>query len=345
MELIVPATEMYLSSDGKYYVSRTITVNKNAAAGTYKVDLVGAPTGAEVYTNGNYFLVKVPVSSVNSSTSFTVNVTTTGSINEALVYKPANTAHQNLVGLFPKTVTLTRSTKLTLTKAPEPTGKLMVSKIASDTGKALKGATLVVKNSKGIVVDEWVSDGSVHVIEGLDYGTYTLTEKYAPDGYVLSNETITFTLSEKNPIVSKVMYNSAKEVTKVSISKQDITNGKELPGARLVVKDSKGNVVDEWISGTTPHLIEGLNANEKYTLTETIAPDGYILSEETVEFTVSEDGSMTKIVMYNKPETPTEIVVNVPKTSSFKNSAFSLIGILGIGLGSLVIFKKLKDNE
>ncbi len=34
--------------------------------------------------------------------------------------------------------------------------------------------------------------------------------------------------------------------------------GEELPGAKLKVSDSEGNVVDEWTSGSTPHIIKEL---------------------------------------------------------------------------------------
>ena len=194
----------------------------------------------------------------------------------------------------------------------------------------------------GKIIDESISDDSFHITTNLALGTYTLTETLAPEGYVLNEETVKFTITEDKLETTAVMYNSLKEVTKVKISKQDITNGQELPGAHLVIKDSKGNVVEEWISGTEPHMIEGLKAGEKYTLTETIAPDGYVLNEETIEFTVNEDGSVSTVIMYNAPS---EVITEVPATSSFKNSAYSLMGLLGIGFGSLVIYKKTKENE
>ena len=45
---------------------------------------------------------------------------------------------------------------------------------------------------------------------------------------------------------------------KVSVSKQDITDHKELEGAKLQVKDLSGNIIDEWISGKEPHMIQNL---------------------------------------------------------------------------------------
>lgn len=76
----------------------------------------------------------------------------------------------------------------------------------------------------------------------------------------------------------------------VKISKTDVTQEKEVPGATLVLKDVKGNVVESWVSTTTPHKVvlkEGV-----YSLTETIAPEGYKLSTTTIEFKLDENGKL-----------------------------------------------------
>ena len=94
--------------------------------------------------------------------------------------------------------------------------------------------------------------------------------------------------------------------------KLDLATGEELPGASLELKTSDGRLVDSWISGKTPHLVEGkLTAGENYILTEISAPDGYELAE-SISFTVPENGNFVKIEMTDRrkppeePETPTE---------------------------------------
>lgn len=72
------------------------------------------------------------------------------------------------------------------------------------------------------------------------------------------------------------------EVTKVTISKKDITNGEEIPGAHLVIKNEQDEIVEEWTSTEEPHYIEKLPIG-KYTLTEITAPDDYEVAE-TIEF-------------------------------------------------------------
>ena len=78
-------------------------------------------------------------------------------------------------------------------------------------------------------------------------------------------------------------------------------------------------------------LLKWLLNEGKYSLTETIAPEGYALSTETVTFTVNEDGTTEpkNIVMQNK-------YIEVPKTAldtpQVLMVAFTAFAILGIGL-------------
>ena len=78
--------------------------------------------------------------------------------------------------------------------------------------------------------------------------------------------------------------------TSVDISKQDITNGKELPGAQLEIRDADGNLVEGWTSGKVPHTVRGLELEKEYTLTEKRAPDGYTEAESIV-FKLVQEGT------------------------------------------------------
>ena len=246
--------------------------------------------------------------------------------------------------------------KIVMYNSPIPkTGTAVISKQDANTHETLVGATLVIKDSNGKIIDEWTSAKESHKVENLEIGTYTLSETSAPKGYILSNETITFIVNEEGKITdtngkelsSIIMYNEKEEIpTQVKISKQDITNGKEVPGAHLVIKDESGNVVAEWVSGTTPHYIDTLKPGT-YTLTETIAPDGYILSNETISFTVKDDGSVTTVIMYNQPEdtpiqdTPKGEVIEVENTASYKDIKTSLMGLITFVIGFRVIVNSI----
>ena len=183
-----------------------------------------------------------------------------------------------------------------------PIPETEISKVDITNGKELAGAHLVVRNSKKEIVEEWTSTKEVHKIK-LNPGTYTLEETIAPKGYVLSKEVITFIVKNDGTVTKVAMENAPVE--KTLISKVDATNSKELPGAHLVIRNSKEEIVEEWTSTENVHAVK-LNPGT-YTLEETIAPEGYILSTEKITFTVKNDGSVTKVTMKNSPIPETEI--------------------------------------
>ena len=160
-------------------------------------------------------------------------------------------------------------------------------------------------------------------LENVPDGKYFLTEDAAPNGYTVvtafsfevkggkvitaSREDGSITIKEDENIIS---VNDKR--TEVSISKVDAANDEELPGATLTLtnKDLTAeqwqkiafenfNLSNEnvdltltedgngvyWVSGVEPTNIVGLPAGT-YTLTETVAPDGYAYSED-ITFTLS----------------------------------------------------------
>ena len=334
-----------LDSNGEYYVSSKITVT--SSTNDYAATLQNAPTGSKIEKSGNTMYIKVPASEVSETTKVTFEVSNSKDVYVSYYYNPSNSKYQVMTATYKETKTAKANGSLTIEK--EKPG-ITISKQDITSQEELAGAHLTIKDSEGNEVVSWVSSTKKYLIKGLAAGTYTLTETIAPEGYVLSSETITFKVDEKgnlfdkdgNSISQVVMYNQ-KENTPggVSISKQDITNGKELPGATLVVKDYDGNVIDTWVSTDKPHIIENLKAGI-YTLTETIAPEGYILSTETITFTVKDDGSITKVVMYNSPNTKD---IPVENTASFKTITSSLIGTLIVIVGAVILIKTYKKNK
>ena len=228
-------------------------------------------------------------------------------------------------------------------------------------GEELIGADMQLENADGEIIDEWISDGTNHIVTELPAGDYTLKEIAAPDGYVIAtdiefevfadgtikirNVDSTAISEDGNPLIVMV-----DDTTKVKISKRDITTDKELPGATLQIIDEDGNVVEEWVSADEAHLVEGkLIAGKEYTLRETIAPDGYEIANE-IRFTVNEDGSVTEVVMYDEHtpdlETPPTVIIDIPHTGvSADNSAeLYLVATAVIMVFGMVIYKK-NDKE
>ena len=203
------------------------------------------------------------------------------------------------------------------------------------TGAEVIGASLAVADTDGNVIDSWISDGSRHWIGGLEEGViYTLTETGAPDGYAYA-ESIRFTwrdgavwivdsddsltavaddtivmyderiVETTTTTIDTTVQTTTQVVTyDIHISKQEILDGvetgKEVPGASLELCDENGTLIDAWISGEEPHEIRGLTEGILYTLTETLAPEGYEIAE-SISFIITdgnvflvEDGTHTQ---------------------------------------------------
>ena len=221
-------------------------------------------------------------------------------------------------------------------------------------GSELAGAEMQLVDENGEVIDEWVSDGTNHVVTELPVGKYTLKETAAPDGYIIATDISFEVFADGSVIVENVDATAATEdghplivmvddTTKVEISKLDITNDEELVGATLQIIDENGEVIEEWVSTNEPHYIEAkLIAGKTYTLTETAAPDGYTIAN-SIDFTVNEDGTVNTVVMYDEPipdtpDTPTgDTTSRLPRILMI---AAGLVMLLIAGMG-----RKKKDES
>ncbi len=218
-------------------------------------------------------------------------------------------------------------------------------------GEELSGAQMQLVSEHGDVVGEWTSDGTDHVISHISAGSYTLKELAAPDGYCIASD-IAFSVDEYGIVTVDGVQAEAftddgtpllimtDDTTKVQISKQDVSTGQELPGAKLQILDMDGNLVEEWISTNEPHCIEAvLISGVSYLLREITAPDGYALAED-VKFTVNADGSLTEVIMKDAP-VPVITTPGTPPTGDPGRDplgyALVLAGVIGC---MLAIFKK-----
>ena len=242
--------------------------------------------------------------------------------------------------------------KLTAIDARQPHGKLTVKKSIETADNA--DTTLIDRNTvTKIVFTLSVKDDIVSAVDGttlykagdvygkyspdangtftvnnLPLGNYVLKETYAPDGVVLdkSEKNVTIKQSDETEIECAVEYSFTNKTTKVELSKKAATGDDELPGATLVVTDKDGNTIDEWVSGTTTHIIEGLTAGETYTMTETITPVdengnslGYVKAS-SVDFTVNEDGTVSTVTMIDKVVTVSKVDVGGKEVPGAKMS-------------------------
>ena len=134
-------------------------------------------------------------------------------------------------------------------------------------------------------------------------GRYRIVEITAPAGYLLDSTPmeVSFTYEGQQIAWQVVDATNTNLRTTVDISKQDITNSKELSGAKLEIRDADGNLVEGWTSGKTPHTVRGLELEKEYTLTETRAPDGYAEAESIV-FKLVQEGNEQSNIVYVKSD-------------------------------------------
>ena len=173
-----------------------------------------------------------------------------------------------------------------------------------EEGDPFAGNELAIVDADGNIIEQWTSTEEAHDVYGLIGGaTYTLKEISPADGYTVAKE-ITFTVP--TTLHEPITITMSNEPTEMLFSKVDATGKTELPGATLqVIEKTSGIVVDEWVSGETPHRIQHLVEGNEYILKEISAPYGYEVAE-SITF-VAEDGNT--VTMQDK-QILTDIQVN-----------------------------------
>lgn len=165
-------------------------------------------------------------------------------------------------------------------------------------GNPLAGAEFDVIDSKGKKVNQQPlvsqADGKV-TATGLAPGDYKFVETKAPSGYIINSTEVPFTIAsgaqDKPKTVTTQPDGSPLELTNekgaVEFVKKD-NAGRSLAGAEFDLLDSKGDKVnqtpltsDEQGKVHVDHLAPGA-----YTFVETKAPEGYVLNEKKLSFTI-----------------------------------------------------------
>ena len=195
----------------------------------------------------------------------------------------------------------------------------------SENGKALAGAVFNVTPADGFTFADGSTEAQTITIESTSGATaltnltanmtYILKETVPPAGYELNETEFTFTVAADGTIVSAeadgytvsgseiITITVNDEPIEVTLTKQD-ADGAALEGAEFTLHGMfanadgtpSGTVADRTVvveNGTV--ALEGLIADQQYTLTETKAPEGYRVNTGTLTFTVNTDGTLTEV--------------------------------------------------
>ena len=158
--------------------------------------------------------------------------------------------------------------------------------------------------------------------------SYYMAYEYQPTNQKMQNVALLEKTNDKVEASAKLHIDSSR----LSVIKIDANTKKPLAGAKLVLKDSRGNVITTWVSSINAHIIRNLSDGE-YTIEETEAPKGYILNTKKTVVNVT---SKTREITVNIENKPKNVVVNINKIDSSTNSPLA---------GAVLLVKDSKNKE
>lgn len=237
--------------------------------------------------------------------------------------------------------------------------RVSVSKKSSALNTDIAGAKLIVKDSRGAIIDSWITDGREHIISAIPAGKYVLIEEYAPEGYVLTKN-VDFEVKETGNVQRVEMYN--EEVKgKVIIDKVDKNTKEVLAGAEFLLKDEEGNEIEILITDERGHAESELLdfgiydksgkylGSKKYTLTEIKAPNGYKQINESYNVEFEYENDRTGIVERNmtignekEPDVPTGDKTEI---SLFVMLLFAMAAMFCIGHFKMTVKDRTTQDE
>lgn len=172
-----------------------------------------------------------------------------------------------------------------------------------DKKNTLEDATFDLLNEEGKKIGEYQTDKNGKLlVHGLEYGKYSFVEKAAPKGYVLNTDPISFEIKENEKTV-KLQAENKMITGSLEITKTDVANGNtRIKGAEFTIFNEKGEIVTKGKTDKNGIARFDNLPYGKYTYKETIAPEGYLINEETFTFEIKENGQIIKHTVADEKE-------------------------------------------
>ena len=222
-------------------------------------------------------------------------------------------------------------------------GRIEILKVDEETGEPLEGAEFdIVDKITNQVVESVVTQANGKATSGLHpFGEYLVRETKAPNKYVINGEEHPVTITEHMQTI-EVTHANRKIKGRVSIHKIDSEMPElSLKGAVIGIFDDAGNEVDRLTTDEHGDATSKLLDYGHYTGKELQAPEGYKLSDKTIDINITEDNKTYTYDFENEVIKGKIQIVKVDSENEEKpvtNAGFDVIAVNvnGIEQGTVV---------
>ena len=182
-----------------------------------------------------------------------------------------------------------------------------------DHQKDADGNRIVLYAKDTLVTMITTGESGKAVAKDLPLGRYYVVETKAPEGFVLNPEPVKVALTyqdQDTPIVeAEAIVGNDRQKVSISVEKQDAENGQVLSGAVFGIYNKKDIRANGKVLVKADTLLQEMTSDEngmatctldlpfgEYYVKELKAPEGFVSSDEVLEFAAEYQGQETKIV-------------------------------------------------
>lgn len=299
---------------------------KNLEIGHYRIEEVTAPDGYVI--NKNYVEI-----TVDSDTAYEVDGVS-GDVIIEVSYED-QPVKGNLV-VYKKGEILSGFEKDFIYKEQYLSGAEFEVRAAEDIctpdhQKDADGNRIVLYAKDTLVTTITTGESGKAVAKDLPLGRYYVVETKAPEGFVLNPEPVTVELTYQNqdtPIVeAEAIVGNDRQKVIISVEKQDAENGQVLSGAVFGIYNKKDIRANGKVLVKADTLLQEMTSDEKgmaactldlpfgeYYVKELKSPEGYVSSDEILEFKAEYQGQEKQVVSLQA------VKKNEPTTVEFTKS-------------------------
>ena len=348
------------------YFSQEYTLKSNVNIRSYRVVIDGDVPEGTIVTDVNNtpkdsfegtettFKVLIPKDTAENSGSFRVLVK--GKLeNKSVLFGISHDANKQDYYVAPlpsyngdSWVDLTYSTTGTVVpgepddpdnpQVPEPSPGLQILKVKKGTREGLAGAVFKVEID-GKTIGHYVTDENGEILIPDLTGTVSVTEEVPPVGYVLDGENhkdVEIVDAEEPTVVTF----ANEEMAQLEITKVDADTGETLAGATIrVALDDGSDSWDVYTNASGKATLTNMKSGT-YTITEIVAPEGYLLNEEPMTIKL-EPGKTATVTLKDKAK-PGIVIKKYDEDTGFplENAEFSVAK-----KGGSIVYEGMTDKE